>query len=848
MKCFDLEGNWLLSQDGKTPIPGHLPGCTYLDYMANGMPDPFLEDNETAARELARHHYIYSREFDLPEKMLSCRHLDLVADGLDTLCTITLNGVVIAKTNNVNRVWRFDVLAHCKLGRNNISIDFENPYPYIEREQKAENLPRGVNVIPDIGHLRKTPSTFGWDFVPMLAPAGVTRRIGLEAYDYRIEDLRIKQLHSDGKVTVNVETELDEHPSTEMEAVLELTDPNGSKRSFHGKCLDAYFCWSIHIENPQLWWCNGLGAQPLYTLSIQVSSDGRKVDNATRKIGLRTIVLDTSKDEYGEQFRFVINGVPIFAKGANYVPADQFITRADKETIFFNVEAARKANMNMLRVWGGGTYETEEFYDACDEKGILIWQDSIFACNPYPLYKEEFLENVHAEVVDNVRRLRHRASLALWCGNNELDISDYIFPKDCKLKKYHKPFFYQTLKQWVEELDGVTPYWPGSPSSGHIDKKFHTFKKGEISGDTHLWQMYHGLRSTSSYRKYPTRFCSEYGPQTLPSMYTIRKFTSNPSLDLFDPVIMLHQKSSGGVPKMFYYMLERYRNPRKFEDFVYLTQLLQSEIVRYVTDSMRLNIGLQNGALFWQLNDCWPCASWSAIDYYKQLKAVMYNARHFNKMLSVLHDVHKSSIDIHVVNEYPEHFSGHLEWALKTFDGELINGGQRNVNVGSVAVTDVVTLDLRKMLHGERKNQVYLETKLFDGNKLMDMKTSLLVPEKYAKLPKPKLTYRCSVVDGKVQIVLESKCFAHCVFVESEYVTTPWSDNFFDMQSGETLTITAKLSFGIGAEDLSRSLRIKSFADVEPKNSLVKDQWIRFKMLMSDYNFFMYFTFRYLMG
>lgn len=835
MEKLSLAGKWQLSQDGKPPIPGALPGSTYLDYIANGMADPFWGENETQANELARHDYRYSRVFCLSGEMLAKKHLELVADGLDTLCTIRVNGKIAGKTDNINRVWRIDVKDLCAAGNNSIDIDFANPYAEIEKRQNADPLPGGTP-IPGVGHLRKPPCHFGWDWGPKLPPAGVARSIGLEAYDLRAEDLLIRQQHKDGGVTLTVTARLSD-TAGEIAGSLKLTGPDGTKSVYAAVSEGGVLRWEILINNPRLWWCNGLGGQPLYQIDIDVTQNGGKVESLHRQIGLRTIALDTSPDRYGNQFRFIVNGVPIFVKGANWIPPDSFITRADRATMFFYAEAAKRANMNMLRVWGGGMFENEDFYDACDANGILVWQDFIFACNAYPLYDESYLENVHAEVTDNVRRLRHRASLALWCGNNENEVYKIFWKKGSPVRESNPAFYHITLRRWVAELDDATPYWPGSPSSGSSDRRLGDMKPGQTCGDTHLWHIWHGMRKIEDFRKFPTRFCSEYGMESMPSMHTIRSFTNEKSPGLFDPVMVLHQKCASGNEKMLYYLLAKYRNPEKFEDFVYLSQIVQANTVRFATDCWRRNIGRQNGAIFWQLNDCWPVASWAGIDYRKQLKAVVYQSRHFNKPLCLSNDYFGDRAEIYVTNEYPKDFSGKIEWVLRDFDGNGISGGDQALTVSSVSSKRAVILRFSDILKGRKKNEAVLEVRLMENGGTKDRKFWLLVPDKNAALPKANVTFECSAENGAATVKLSSKTFARYVCVEAEGVTKPWSDNYFDIPAGESVVLTAELPEGMTAEQLQSLIKIKTLTDVEPKNGPLKDKWLRVSMMFRKKNY-----------
>jgi beta-mannosidase len=589
----------------------------------------------------------------------------------------------------------------------------------------------------------------------------------------------------------------------------------------------------------------------LYQEHISVRHNGAEAHSLRRQIGLRTLRLDTDPDALGNQFRFLINGVPIFAKGADWIPPDAFITRAGRDTMFFYAQAAKRANMNMLRVWGGGMYENEDFYDACDACGLLVWQDFIFACNTYPLEDPAYLANVRAEVADNVRRLRHRASLALWCGNNEAEAYRMLQ----RLIKIRNPvmdnnmdFYHHTLRAWVEELDGVTPYWPGSPSAGSLEHRLHSLKPGEIRGDTHLWQIWHGMRPIQAFRKLPTRFCSEYGMESMPSLHTVRTFTDAPSPSLFDPVMRLHQKSKGGNEKILYYLLAQYRNPADFADFVYLSQLVQANTVRFATDCWRRGMGRHNGALFWQFNDCWPVASWAGIDYEKQLKAVVYQARHFNKMLCLSNDAYPNRAELYVANEYPRPFAGTLEWRLTDFWGRRLRSGACPVEAGPVSSVKAATLRWKDLLQGVQKNQAALEVRLLEDGRPADEKTWLLVPDKDAALPQARLETHCALRGRTAAVTLTAQAYARYVYVEAEGVTAPWSDNFFDLPAGKSITLTVDLPPAMDAAALAEKLAVKTLADVRPKNSRLWDKWLRVEMMLRNKNFLSWILFNLLLG
>lgn len=830
MQRLNLAGPWSLRTGDNAPIPGELPGCNYLDLMKSGTADPFFGMNENTAKEIARQDCTYERAFTIDSSLLEHTHVDLVATGLDTLCEIWINDVSVGKTDNINRTWRFNVKALLKAGENRIRIYITNPFGYIDERQAVETIKGTDFGTKGIMHIRKTPCHFGWDWGPALPPAGLIGSIGLESYNARLEDVKIRQIHKDGKVTLDVSAVVSDGAS----ALFTLTAPDGEALP------------GLEIESPKLWWCNGLGDQPLYTLDIAVIHKGETVETVSRKIGLRTIELDTAADEWGSQFRFKVNGVPIFAKGANWIPADSFITRVTRADIEFYVKAAKDANMNMLRVWGGGMYESDDFYDACDRMGILVWQDFIFACSAYPLNDEAFYKNVHMEVIDNVRRLRHHASLALWSGNNENEFFRMMWKKGSHLDIANMGFYHYTLRALVKELDGQTPYWPGSPSAGDLKYKVHNLKKGEIRGDTHLWQIWHGMLPIEAFRKFPTRFCSEYGMESMPSMHTIGTFTDKRTAKLFDPVMQLHQKSGGGNEKMLFYLLAKYRNPATFEDFVYLSQIVQANTVRFATDCWRRNLGKQNGALFWQFNDCWPVASWAGIDYEKQLKAVTYQARHFNKMLCLSNDYFNDRAEIYTVNEHPFPFSGEIQWELNDFAGASISKGSEKVNIAAHEAARISILKFSDILNGRRKEDAVLRVRLVNGQEISDEKQWLLVPDKNANLPPAKVQADCRITGSIATVKLSSPVYARYVYLEAEGVLAPWSDNFFDIPAGESVTVTLPLPEGMNQKQLEAALKIKTLTDVKPKNGLLKDKWLRLSMIFKKKNFLTWIIFKFI--
>lgn len=840
MYQLSLSGSWdfeILGSGSK--MPGQLPGCNFLDLQKNGsIDDPFWGENESSLSAVAEKDYRYTRTFELTEDCLQNPVIDLVLSGVDLFAVIQLNGTELLRTDNAHRTWRVPVKDHVKEGENEIVITFESPLPYMQKRQEETPLQSSGMGMKGVSFLRKPAYHFGWDWGPSYPPVGITGDISIEAYQARLTGTVVHQEHRDGSVTVHMESEAAlPAGSGETRIRYMLRSPGGEEQRTESILKDGKAVTAITVENPQLWWSNGLGEQPLYTAkAVLCAEDGAILDEWQRLIGLRTIELDTGADQWGNNFRFVVNGVPIFAKGADWIPSDSFVTRTTQEELEFYIKSTRDANMNMLRVWGGGYYESDDFYDLCDRYGILVWQDFAFACMTYPLWEQAFLDSVRQEVADNMRRLRHHASLALWCGNNEIQ----VIPKIPKLPKEQQDaedrFFYETLKDWSAAEDSVTPYWPGSPNSGSPEDSANSLHKG----DTHLWQVWHGMLPVESFRDYPSRFCSEFGMESLPAMKTVRSYTDQENLDLFSPVVLAHQKAKMGNEKMLYYLLAKYRNPGSFEDTIYLTQLVQAETVRIATEQWRQRMGRCNGSLYWQLNDCWPVASWASIDYKKQFKALQYRARHFNKMVIVSADMRKKDCDVFVINDYPHDFTGTLVWSLRTFDGKTVKRDVIEVHASATSAQKQFTLSYAQELGSYSFDEVYLSLQLKQDTELLSRQVLLLVPDRQAKLPQPKIQVKAERGADAMTLTVTSDKLARYVYLETPHRDEPLSDNYFDLEPGLPYTVTCPVP-----QDEELLITAKSLADIRFKGSRLDDKRLRLSMLTKKTNLMSRIIFKY---
>jgi len=595
-----LTGTWRFRQTStETWLPAIVPGDVHTDLMAAGrIPDPFIGKNELQVKWVAGQDWEYQREFDVEAGLLAEERVTLVCNGLDTLAEVFLNGHSLGQTNNMFRQYRWEVKNLLQAGKNTLQVVFSSPVAYINARQAARPLPTMMN--GGMAHLRKVQSHFGWDWGPTLPTCGIWGEIFLEGCSTtRLTDVHVRQKHVDGRVSLSVAVVIDQWSTGDLSVALTVTAPDGSVYRASEPCGHSQGRIDLIIQNPQLWWPNGLGPQPLYQVEADLISgtqDGPPLDRRTYQVGLRTLELRHDPDEWGQTFTFVVNGVPIFAKGANWIPPDSFVTRFSDAQLEHLIRSAAAANMNMLRVWGGGYYESERFYDLCDRYGILVWQDFLFACAPYPLDEPIFLENVRCEVIENIRRLRHRACLALWCGNNEIEMMWRMWKKrkNASLTAAYEQFFHHLLPAWVRAEDPDHSCWPSSPSSGD----FLQNPNGDSRGDTHLWQVWHGLQPFTFFRTKYTRFCSEFGLEALPDMQTIASFACHEDYDLKSGVFLHHQRLAGGNGKMIFYLTNRFRLPAEFADVVYLGQVDQGEAIRIGVEALAAQSpALQRGAL-----------------------------------------------------------------------------------------------------------------------------------------------------------------------------------------------------------------------------------------------------------
>lgn len=846
---IDLNGRWTLKNVADNmEYAAQVPSCNYLDLMANGaIEDPFKGTNEKDCLWVAENDWSWFRHFEVTAEELSADRLVLVCEQLDTLATVLVNREAVAYADNCHVRHEFDIKKFLKAGKNQIEIIISSPVKYISEQRALYRTPANPNGIDGIDRIRKPQSHFGWDWGPVLPPSGITGSIYIDVRNAaHINEFAVTQTHDGGTVGVRFDVaaeRLNDRAAPALTA--ELVCPDGRVLSARREYADkSTFCFTV--PDPELWWPNGMTArkeQPLYECRVRLEENGTTVSAQSKKIGLRKIELDRSADAYGSNFRFVVNGKRVFCKGANLIPFDSFDTRTDAAKLEHYVRAAAEANFNMIRVWGGGYYASDALLDLCDRYGIMIWQDFMFACMVYPFYEPNFLANVQKEVFFNVKRIREHACLAVWCGNNEIEAMSNLWALYPKSMRWNEEFFYRILPEWVAVLDRDTAYIPTSPCGTSQCKNVQSDK----IGDTHLWAVWHGLQPLDYYRRRPTRFCSEFGFESLPDEKTLRFYASPEDYSLDSPVFNAHQKCASGNKKMVYYIASRFDLPKEFSDYVYLSQICQSECVRDATEFWRRNPDRCNGSLFWQFNDCWPVCSWASVDYFGNYKCLQYRAKHFFAPVHVQTVADKNGMKVVFVNDSAEKFAGSVKVEVASFGGEKVYAGSFPVEAESGFNAELCSLSAEELGGAGKLRECYVVATVTDGSgRETERSTALFFNENKLRLPAANV--RAEVVgteDGRAVIEVSSDKYARFVRLYTDITTAPFDDNFFDLLPGEKKRVTVSLG-GADAAEFAASLKVRHLAQVEKGESRFVQNLKRLSIFLIPINFFSYIYYRWL--
>ena len=817
MMTQSLSGDWQFRQAGATDwLPATVPGGVHTDLLNQDcIPDPFAGDNEKRVQWVAEADWEYRRRFVVDPDLAAESHVWLVCDGLDTLATVTLNGHLLGKTDNMFRQYRWDVKELLRPGDSHLSIIFASAVEHITAKQAIRPLPGVSQAIPGGPHLRKAPCQFGWDWGPQLPPVGIWKDIRLEGADVaRLMDVHLRQSHRNGDVIVTAALSFESWAQGPITARIRLIAPDGREQAKELPLVaNAPATIELAIDQPRLWWPNGYGDQPLYQAIVSLNQGAKEVDRRSYQMGLRTIELRQERDQWGRSFEFLVNGVPIFAKGSNWIPADSFPTRITAESLEALIRAAADTHQNMLRVWGGGFYEDDRFYDLCDRYGIMVWQDFIFSCSIYPLDDTAFLDNLRVEISQNVRRLRHRASLALWCGNNEMEWGwvDWGWNRSelAELKAAYEQFFHHTLPEWCAAEDADTPYWPSSPSS---DTPFKA-PNGQQQGDAHYWDVWHGRQPFTAYRDQYPRFMSEFGFQALPPLATISTYADEDDWNMTSYVMEQHQKNDSGNSLMVGQMLDTFRLPRDFPSLVYLSMVLQAEGIRYGVEHWRRHRDRVAGTLYWQLNDCWPVASWSSLDYFGRWKALHYAARRFYAPVLLSIEDAPPRQTVYVTNDGRDLWEGSLRWSLETLDSAVLAAGELPVRVEPLTAALIAPFDFAAQVNDDNRRDLVFIAELWQEEGRMASQTAFFVPTKHLTLTDPRITANCYRAGDHLCVELESRSLGRLVELSLEGIDVVFSDNYFDLPAGRPVSVSCPLLPNTDGTAIEPSLRVRTIYD-----------------------------------
>jgi beta-mannosidase len=819
MQKQSLTGAWQFRQAGAQDwLPAQVPGGVHTDLLALGrIPDPFVADNELKVMWVAETDWEYRHSFNVDKGLLTQDNVTLVCDGLDTLADVYLNGEFLGHADNMFRCWEWDVKDLLHTGENEIRIYFGSPVRFITAKQAQLPLLGGGD-IPGGPHLRKAPCHWGWDWGPKLPPIGVWKEIRLEGYAVRFEDVHVRQELDETSATVSADITVETDGWDGIQAVLTVTSPEGETFQAEESLLtliegDPSFAnLSVQIPNPQLWWPNGYGDQPLYEVEV-VLKDGKDIlDRRIYKIGLRTVELSQEPDQWGKEFAFYVNGVRLFAKGADWIPTDSLPTRITEPMLEGLLQSAVDANMNMLRVWGGGYYPEDMFYDLCDRLGLLVWQDFMFACGIYPA-DADFFENVRIEAVENIRRLRHHAALAIWCGNNEMEQGwcDWGWnkpedPINQRLKDGYDRMFHHMLPELLEIEDPDHPYWPSSASANTPFEGANN----QVQGDCHYWDVWHGRKPFTAYRTQFPRFMSEFGFQALPPLKTIATYADPADWNMTSYIMEHHQRSGSGNGLMIAQMTDTFRMPRHFPSLVYLSLILQAEGIRYGVEHWRRNRNRVSGTLIWQLNDCWPVASWASLDYFGRWKALHYAAKRFYAPLLLSVADHGKTMKIHVTSDLVEPVDVEIRWRLETLDGKALQKGEQVIRAEALADTLVSTHDFSPQVSADNQRNVVFVAEMWRDGQLAATSVTPFVANKHLELRKPGLKTQVSVEGQTLYVDITARSLARFVELSLDDADVVFSDNYFDLPAGRTVRISAPLPEGWSAAQAESALKVQS--------------------------------------
>jgi beta-mannosidase len=810
MKAIDLNGTWLMKEAGggdqlSSIVPGSV-AATLLDHKR--IVNPYDADNETKVLPVFDADYEFSRDFDVDASVLTCDRVRLHCDGLDTLAETTVNGKLVANTDNMHRTYVFDIKHLLQAGKNTITVLFRSPTQYLKTHPARTGKPFAT--------IRKAACMFGWDWGLNLPDSGIWRDIYIETFNHaRIDELNVRQVHHDGKVDLKVAVKTEAWTDENVDVLTDVLSPNGE--TIYSAKLPAKsgtMNFLVNIQNPQLWCPAGYGGQPLYEVRVRIEKGGTLLDEKRIRVGLRTVRLDRSRDGKGSKFEFVVNGRPIFFKGENLVIEDAVIRRSTQAHWDRLIDNCLKSNMNGIRIWGGAYYPPDYFFDLCDAHGILVSVDFMFASSFYEP-KKEFVENVRQEVWDNVKRIRHHACLGLLCGNNELDMVFTVMTSTEKatsdLRKFfggdkpvgpvvrmvvwnmYKKLFLDVIQKECKNLAPEISFEHSSPTTTRPGKAKSLFDYLS-DGDMHYYLQYDMNAPYQKMRSFRSRFMSEMGFQSYPSIKTVRAFARAEDQTPYSKVMYSHQKCKNGNETIEEYMRRDYVVPTDFADYVYLSQLQAGEIMKYSIEHLRRDSGYCRGVIIWQLNDCWPVVSWAGIDYFGRWKAQQYFTKRFYAPILISAFDRGTTVGLWVTNDSVQDLDAKIIWRLCDNCSNILDSGEKVIASKSGSSAEFLTLDFADKVTDENRNKVYVEYELLADGNMLGSGTVLIALPKQFEFVKPSIALNFKETQDEYQIEVSSDCFVKGMALDLIDGDAIFSDNFFDLSQGRTKTVLVRKS------------------------------------------------------
>ena len=825
----NLHEGWKFRQARLTNwYPATVPGVVHTDLLQNKIiEDPFFRLNERGLQWIDKEDWVYETCFTLAAGMMRKENMELVFEGLDTYADVYLNDECILKADNMFRRWSIPIRQYIREENNILKVYFHSPikidvpkwdalpYQYPASNDQSENgglFNKKISIFA-----RKAGYHYGWDWGPRLVTSGIWRPVYIRAWsDLRINDVFIEQKEvGAGRAVIAGHVELD--ADKDMDGVLvTITDEVTGrvlgewqadlKRGTNRVTVDFV------LHKPKLWWSNGLGEPFLYRFRTDIIAGGELLDSKTERVGIRSLKVVHQPDKDGHTFYIELNGRPVFAKGANYIPSDNFLPRVTPENYKKTILDAAGVNMNMLRVWGGGIYENDVFYDLCDEYGIMIWQDFMFACSMYPA-EGALLDNIHQEAVDNVKRLRNHACIALWCGNNECQDAWLGWGWKCEIERQNKEYadkiwaqyrqqYHVTLPGVVREYAPGTFYWPSSPFA------FEGEMSGTTDGDRHYWSVWHGKAPISDYDSEKSRFFSEYGFQSFPEFDSVKRYAPYPEdWDIRSEVMMSHQRGGDHANELIEtYLLNEYKKPRDFRAFLYMNHVLQGDAIKTAIESHRRQMPYNMGTLFWQHNDCWPVASWASRDYYGRWKAQHYYVRKAYDDILISPVVEGDDLKVYAVSDRLENTSGRLQLQVCQFDGTVVHHWDKSVGISGNDSRVCFSAPLAKLLEGANRGTVYVRVDYTDKSGRVYHNNYCLGKQKDMDYPKVDLQTEVRSIEGGYEVTVSADKFARAVCLSVADNESVYSDNYFDVQPKSSVQVQVRTR--LSAEAFNGSLRL----------------------------------------